>query len=312
VLNETKTRELLDTTVAVASVVVATSSSYILHEGLWYKKWIEINTLLLLQCWCFFGSFENYPLSLLPSSFFPADFCVGNLSAISWGQVNQHSPANHAPWTVVCTAKFTFLLYSYPIELTIVVTYVLTIHMHLHTEFLIFFSFEAQFSRPNLTNCWHPQVKLIGQGLAGLSPAHDWVCGLGGWRRKINHHNNLESLIVLWCKAWDKMQPVLYYEAGINTWVKVDKRKIWRLKWPTEWVINPSSTFVRRPDPLWKEKARQENCVFLKWSNVWIKKCTIHYVQQTLLTLWASLLYLTIVKRVSNCAPNMHSLPTQS
>jgi hypothetical protein len=117
VLNETKTRELLDTTVAVALVVVATSSSYILHEGLWYKKWIEINTLLLLHCWCFFGSFENHPLSLLPSFFFLANFCVGNQSAISSGQVNQHSPANHAPWTVVCTAKFTFSLYSYPIEL---------------------------------------------------------------------------------------------------------------------------------------------------------------------------------------------------
>jgi hypothetical protein len=71
----------------------------------------------LLHCWCFFGSFENYPLSLLPSFFFLADFCVGNQSAISSGQVNQHSPANHAPWTVVCTAKFTFSLYSYPIEL---------------------------------------------------------------------------------------------------------------------------------------------------------------------------------------------------
>jgi hypothetical protein len=71
----------------------------------------------------------------------------------------------------------------------------------------------------------------------------------------------------------------------------------------------PSSTFVRRRNPLWKEKARQENCVFLKWCNIWIKKCTIHYVQQTLLTLWAGLLYLTFVKRVSNCAPKMHSLP---
>jgi hypothetical protein len=151
VLNETKTRELLDTTVAVALVVVATSSSYILHEGLWYKKWIEINTLLLLHCWCFFGSFENYPLSLSPSFFFLADFCVGNQSAISSGQVNQHSAANHAPWTVVCTAKFTFSLYCYPIELTIVVTYVLTIHMHLHTEFLIVFLFwsTVQQTRPD-------------------------------------------------------------------------------------------------------------------------------------------------------------------
>jgi hypothetical protein len=42
------------------------------------------------------------------------------------------------------------------------------------TNFSLYYYFEAQL-QTQPTSCCHPQVKLSGRGLAGLSPAHQWV-----------------------------------------------------------------------------------------------------------------------------------------
>ncbi len=236
---------------------------------MWYKKWIETNTLLLLHCWCFFGSFENYPLSLLPSFFFPADFCVGNQSAISSGQVDQHSPANHAPWTVVCTAKFTFSLYSYPIELTIVVTYVLTMHMHLHKEFLIFSLLKHSSADPTWQTVGTPKSSSLAKVWQEFHLHMTGVCGMGGWRRKINHHNNLESLIVLWCKSLiqNAACPVLWSwdkhlgEDGQEKILKVEIKWVKR----TDWMGHqPIINFGQETKSLVKRKGKARKLCFLK------------------------------------------------